>query len=143
MFCSNCGTAIPEGNPACPSCGNQNAGQPQPALQQASEGPAPLPAPPPPSPGQSKFLQFISFELMITPLIMKILYVVGVALIGISTLIAMFSGFTLGPWGILVFFGAIIGGVMLQVFWRVICEQLILFFSMHEQLKKITKNKEI
>ena len=137
MFCTNCKAQMIPGNAICSECGT---------TQNTAATPPPMPMPSPPSPpmkiNKSKFLGFINFEIMITPLIMKIVYIVGVALIGLFMLIGMFSGFAEDfLLGIAMFFVSIIAGVIAQVFWRIACEQIILFFSIHSELKKITKDK--
>ena len=72
---------------------------------------------------------------------MKIVYLVGTGLIILGTLITMFSGFALGAAaGMMGFFGGLIGGAIGLVFFRVFCESLILFFSVHKELTQINKN---
>jgi len=72
---------------------------------------------------------------------MKIVYIVGSILIAIGTLFMMFSGFAFGASaGMATFFTGLIGGAVGLVFFRVGCESLILFFSVHKELTEINKN---
>lgn len=74
--------------------------------------------------------EYLTFRKMITPVIIQILFWLGIAAIVISALVAMFSaqgGFLQGL-GLLVF--GIIG-------WRVYCELIIVFFQMNRSLKEI------
>jgi len=135
MFCSACGAELPEGTATCPQCGkavaapeNQNAGGSQPGSSQPLK-PAGLSS-------QGKMESFLDFDLMITPVIMRIIYMVGSVLIALGSLFAMFSG------GLLGFLLGLIGGVFALVYFRVICEILILFFKMHKDIVRIKNNTE-
>jgi len=79
---------------------------------------------------------FIKFRKMITPLIIKILFWVGVAVTVIGALIMMIgSFFTRG--GAIQFLGGLIFLVVGPVMVRINCEILILFFRMNETLTDI------
>ena len=121
MFCSECGAKM-EGASTCPQCGksvnqSQNSGGPPANMQ-----------------NQDKVASFLSFDVMITPAIMKIIYIVGSVAIALGALVAMFTG------GIPGFFAGLIGGAIALVFFRVWCELLILFFKMHGDIKQIKNN---
>lgn len=87
---------------------------------------------------------------MITPDIMKIVHVVGLILINL----AMLGGFVVGiiylfsadlgldgTMTALVLVGGILGAIVVffwvNIEWRMLCEWLILFFSMHEMLSTV------
>ncbi|OWZ84672.1 DUF4282 domain-containing protein [Natranaerobius trueperi] len=81
--------------------------------------------------------EFVSFNKMITPTIIKIIFWIGVAVsifIGLSSIVsgmaAQFGG------GFQVFFGLIIL-VVGPLTSRVYCELLIVIFKMHESLNNI------
>ena len=121
MFCQECGTRFTEGATACSQCG-KDVGQGQ------NSGTS---TPPNPDPGQDRMASFLSFDIMITPMIMKIIYIVGSVVIVLASLVAMFTG------GIAGFFGGLIGGAIALVFFRVWCEILILFFKMRGDIQQI------
>ena len=150
MFCSNCGTSYPEGAANCPSCNQPRPDAAAPVAATAPNTPPAAPGYPPagypvPQPGQSNFTKFLNFETMVTPMIMKIIYIVGTALIALGTLIAMFSSFAgVGLIGVgaamFSFFVSIVAGAVAIVFFRVICESLMVYFSIHKELVEVKKN---
>ena len=83
---------------------------------------------------------FLSFDKMITPVIIKVLFYIGVIisiLIGISLILNGVNAYFGG--GALVFLGLltiILGPIMVKVY----CEILIVIFKIHESLVEI-KNK--
>lgn len=92
----------------------------------------------------SNFDKYTNFDQMITPIIIKILFWVGVVVTIISGLILMF-----GDGGIFTFIGGLIVIAVGLLVTRVYCELLIIFFKMHESLQKMnekldrmTENKE-
>ena len=88
--------------------------------------------------GEDRFSDFLSFKLLISTTWIKTVYVIGAILITIGSLMTLV---TLGRVdGGLALFTALIYFVALNVAWRVACEFLILFFSMHEQLVTIARN---
>ncbi|KAB7707360.1 DUF4282 domain-containing protein [Bacillus aerolatus] len=82
---------------------------------------------------------FLSFDKMITPTIIKIIFWIGVAmsvLSGIGMMMTGVSSYYGG--GLSVIMGLltiVIGPLMVRVY----CELLIIFFKMDESLKKIEK----
>jgi len=90
------------------------------------------------------FSQLISFDKMITPTIIKILFWVGVGVSGLFAIISIFSGlgvmFTEN--GFLGFITIIMGFVIFAVgtlFSRIYCELLIVVFKMQEVLVSINQ----
>jgi len=70
---------------------------------------------------------------MISPVLIKIIYVIGIILIIGSTALYV-RQFTSGAERVLYGFSAVLIGNLL---WRLVCESLILLFSMHELLSSI------
>jgi hypothetical protein len=79
---------------------------------------------------------FLSFRKMITPLIIKILFWVGVAFSVIAGLVIIISSFTTRGGGGLFLYGLMIM-LIGPVIARIYCEILILFFRMHDSLNEI------
>jgi len=75
--------------------------------------------------------------MMITPSIMKIIYIVGSVIIGLSTLFLMFAGGSVAT-----FFLGLIAGAFMLVFFRVTCELLILYFKMNDNMAQVKKNTD-
>ena len=95
--------------------------------------------------GGENMKKYINFDVMITPVIIKILFWVGVAasimggiVMAFTGLITMFSGFEdsfIAGFGLII--GALfvmIGGTILT---RIYCELIIVFFKMNERLYSI------
>jgi len=80
---------------------------------------------------------FIKFRKMITPLIIQILFWVGVAGTAIAALVMMGSSFGRYGGGVLTFLGGLVFLVVGPVMVRIYCELLILFFQMNETLTEI------
>ncbi len=75
-------------------------------------------------------LEFLEFKTMVSSLLIKILYALGVIVITIGGLISLFSdSFLMG-------LGAIIFG---NLFWRLLCEAIIVVFSIHDLLISIDR----
>ncbi|MBU9724246.1 MULTISPECIES: DUF4282 domain-containing protein [Bacillaceae] len=88
------------------------------------------------------FQDFLSFNKMITPTIIKIIFYIGV---GISVLMGLFqiiAGVASNFGGGLQVIMGLITLVVGPLFVRIYCELLILFFKMHESLNRINKNLE-
>ncbi len=79
---------------------------------------------------------FLSFRKMITPLIIKVLFWVGVAISVIVGLVFVVSSFTARGGGGLFLYGLLVI-VLGPVVTRIYCEILILFFRMHDSLNEI------
>lgn len=74
-------------------------------------------------------LEFLEFKTMVSSLLIKILYALGVLVITIGGIISLFDDFLIG-------LGAIIFG---NLFWRLICEAIIVVFSIHDVLISIDR----
>ena len=90
--------------------------------------------------------KFVSFDSMITPVIIKVIFWIGLiasAIFGLisifSGLAIMFSGYGAGGEGFIVFIGGLATIVIGALLTRVYCELLIIFFKMHESLNKINE----
>jgi hypothetical protein len=86
--------------------------------------------------------QYLSFDKMITPAIIKVIFWAGVGLSVISGLIMMISG-AASPYGggALVIIG-LLTIILGPLFTRIYCELLILLFKMNEALQSIKSNSE-
>lgn len=84
-----------------------------------------------------------TFERMVSPTLIKILYWVGLGLIALSGLGIMFSGGMMGAdmHGGGLTFGSFVGGLLFMVFgglfWRVMCEFWIVVFAIYDRLGEI------
>ncbi len=75
-------------------------------------------------------LEFFEFKMMVSSILIKVLYALGVLVITIGGLISLFGGeFLTG-------LGAIIFG---NLFWRLICEAIIVVFSIHDRVASIDR----
>jgi len=131
---------------SCPDCGKTYSHD---TNEERGLMPPPPPLTPPPyrsqgmpSPNQPlggfDIKKFLSFETMITPMIIKVIYVAGSVIIVLIALIAMFGGIAGGSFG--AFFGGIFGGAVGLVAYRVYLEILILLFNIYRELKEVNKN---
>ncbi|MCZ7601376.1 MAG: DUF4282 domain-containing protein [Melioribacteraceae bacterium] len=72
--------------------------------------------------------EFFEFKTMVSSILIKVLYVLGVLVVTIYGIISLFSGsFMMG-------LGTIIFG---NLFWRLFCEGIIVVFSIHDRLSSI------
>lgn len=74
-------------------------------------------------------LDFLEFKTMVSSLLIKILYSLGVIVITIGGIISLFSDFLIG-------LGAIIFG---NLFWRLMCEAIIVVFNINDVLTSIDR----
>lgn len=82
---------------------------------------------------------FLTFDKFLTPQLIKFVYWAGLIVIGLCTLFSML-GF--GKWhGMLHFFFALLGGVLLALVWRIVCEFWSVIFSIHDRLGIIAGQK--
>lgn len=92
-----------------------------------------------------KFSKYINFDEMITPVIIKIIFWIGVIACVIFGLITAFSGIAVmfSPFGGFEGFMMFIGGLLTIVLGvlgvRVYCELLIIFFKMQENLASLNR----
>ena len=92
--------------------------------------------PPPPPPGRSDIMEFLTFRKMITPVIIQVVFWVGVVISIILGLLSIAAGMSRFGSGALVIVGLLyifIGPVVVRIY----CELLILFFRMNESLSEI------
>jgi hypothetical protein len=80
-------------------------------------------------------MDYLSFRKMITPLIIQILFWIGVAFSVIGGLAILIMGFSEGGGYVLSGLGTMIFGPFVV---RIYCELLILFFRMNETLTDIS-----
>lgn len=84
---------------------------------------------------------FFGFRLMVTSAILRGVYVVGAILLTVAALAAFANleelenliEVNFGGLGVVILY------VLLQVGWRMMCEGMIVFFSIHERLAAIEK----
>ena len=89
----------------------------------------------PPLPGSEKQKGFWDFGLMITPMLIKVIYIVGAIVVTLGGVGAMVAGAQAsGFWGFLM---GLVSLVMGNVLWRVWCELLIVVFRILDTLKEI------
>ena len=80
---------------------------------------------------------FLSFDKMMTPSLVKIIFYFGLAALALLELVVLFGS---APAGIKVL--ALIGGPLLALLHRVLCEQMIIIFKVHEELRTISNNQQ-
>lgn len=81
-------------------------------------------------------MSFLSFDRFITPSLIQIVFLVGLAVIGLSTLIGFFGAlFSIG--GVVHALFALVAGALGVLLWRVYCELIMVFFDMRTHLEKI------
>jgi hypothetical protein len=76
---------------------------------------------------------FLSFDTFITPKIIRVVFVLGLLLIALGTLIAV----VVGIWQLRILSGVILPLIMACVaalLWRIYCELLLVFFDMRDKL---------
>ena len=76
---------------------------------------------------------FLSFDTFITPKIIHIVFVLGLLLVAIGTLIRVLWGI----WELSIFSGVIlplIGACVVALLWRIYCELILVFFDMRDKL---------
>ena len=78
-------------------------------------------------------LRFLTFDELITPTIISIIYWIGIVLIVLGALSSMFAGFG-------AFIIGLIGAAIGLIFWRVWCEVMIILFRIHGDLSQIARN---
>lgn len=78
---------------------------------------------------------FFSFKQMASSQIIKLIYILGAIFItigGLSTMFGRFGNFFMG----------LIAIILGNLVWRVICEGIIIMFSIHERLIAIERNQK-
>lgn len=82
------------------------------------------------------WLDFINFREMVATKIIKFVYVSVTILIIISGVVQFLMNIFSNP---LYAIGLILGILLINIFWRIVCELLILLFSIHQELVKIAR----
>lgn len=80
---------------------------------------------------------FLNFEKFLTPSLVKIVYWIGIIAITISTAGAFFTSFSSFGGGLRVALGSIVAFVVGIIFWRVLCEGIMLSFRIYDRLTEI------
>ena len=80
------------------------------------------------------FDDFLSFNIMVTPVAMKFFYIIGAVIGAIVTLVTAAGSFT----GLVAMF-ILLMGIVWQVVFRISCEVMILLFSIHREVVEIRK----
>jgi hypothetical protein len=75
--------------------------------------------------------EYISFRKMITPVLIQVLFWVGIVVVVIAALVMMFGH------GIAGFIGGLVYLVVGPIFVRVYCELIIVLFRIFEELKSL------
>ena len=83
---------------------------------------------------------FLNFDKLIAPTLIKFVYWVGLVFILLWTLGSMFMGLGFGS-GMIHFFVALLGGVVAALAWRIICELWMVIFSINDKLGAIAGQK--
>jgi uncharacterized membrane protein len=84
------------------------------------------------------FSDFLSFDRLLTPLIIKTLYVLGLITIGLGGIVG-FLGAMFSPigGGFFVALITLLATAIMLIFWRVWIEMVLTFFQIHERLGEI------
>ena len=87
------------------------------------------------------FDDFLNFKMYITKTFMKIIYIIGAILITLGSFALMIGGALPYNYYYSIGSGGILGGLALLTLgnlgWRLICEAIIIIFSIHERLVSI------
>jgi uncharacterized protein DUF4282 len=92
------------------------------------------PPPPPRSDGEFRFGDFVSFRYLITPGFITVIYVIGVIFIALGTFASL--AVPQGAGGALY---ALVGFLVLNVFWRIILEFVMVLFRINDSLESIDR----
>ena len=87
-------------------------------------------------------LDFLSFDTFITPKIIRVVFVLGLLLIALGTLISV----VIGIWQLAILSGVILPLVVACVatlLWRIYCELLLVFFDMRDKLAEIAARQRV
>ncbi|MDR0252551.1 MAG: DUF4282 domain-containing protein [Brucellaceae bacterium] len=78
-----------------------------------------------------------SFDKFLTPALIKIVYWIGIVAIVIASLGAILTAFSYTGGGIKQVFGGIVMLFVGTIFWRVMCEGIMLSFRIYDRLTEI------
>jgi hypothetical protein len=80
---------------------------------------------------------FFAFRLMLTPLLVRILFIIGLPIIVIAAFCYCYEGYNPEfDSGSGRFFAAVLLSAVALPLWRVVCETAIVLFSIHEEIRK-------
>ena len=139
-FCAKCGSQLAPGAAACSACGALTGSAAQPAA-----APAPARYVPPISAAEATgFLSALfdlSFTTFITSKLIKILFVISIALAACGALFLIVSGFNMGvlPGILMLVIGAPLLFFFYVIYARVMMEVLIVIFRCSEYLAEIAQ----
>lgn len=83
------------------------------------------------------FVDFLTFDRMVTPLLIKVIYYIGVAFWLLGGLLVFFIAISLPFGGGWLAFGSLVSMVMGPLFARIGCEFTIVIFNIHTRLRSI------
>lgn len=78
-----------------------------------------------------------SFDKFLTPTLIKVVYWIGNAGIALMSLMMILSAFSYMGRGVMQVLGAIVFFVVGVIFWRVMCEGIMLSFRIYDRLTEI------
>ena len=95
------------------------------------------PPQPPPSSGPARFSwsDFFSFRYMITPVVIRVIYILGAVLISIGSVGYVTTGI-LGAGGLV---AAILVLLLGNLYWRVLMELIMVLFGIHEGVRSMER----
>jgi len=133
-YCSKCKEEFPDGT-FCPACGVSD-------IETA--------APPASDPGSKNFFtSLFDFDIkeMITPNVIRVVFILGVVGIGLAALAIIISslGAALGPYNnwenfVAALIFAPLGALILIILFRIYLEIILLLFYIYDEVKDIKKN---
>lgn len=126
--CLECGADVAFDAKLCPKCGADisEIEENEPKVDSA------------PAKEDSTISDFFSFRKMISPILVRIIYIIGLAAITIRGLVLLSQVSQYHEERIWIGLGIIVFG---NIVWRIICEGLILLFRIHEILRSIEKQQ--
>lgn len=80
---------------------------------------------------------FLKFKRMLTPVIIQILFWVGLGVVVLAGLAMMFAGISAQKGGGGMVFAGLLMILLGPIFWRVYCELLIVIFSINDTLTEM------
>jgi hypothetical protein len=86
--------------------------------------------------------EFLSFDTFIAPKIIRIVFVLGLLLIALGTLIRVLWGI----WSFSILSGVImplIAACIVALMWRIYCELILVFFDMRDKLADIAARPRV
>ncbi len=88
---------------------------------------------------------YFSFRKMISPALIKVVYVIGMVGIIVAAIFMVFAGTkeTEDTAKLLRVLSALLLATVGNLVWRLICEQVILLFSIHERLASIDRSLKV